>query len=548
VLRPLRILVALCWIALIGSAASAAETRPPNILLILTEDLSLRLGSYGDPVAKTPRLDRLAREGVRFTNAFATAPVCSPSRAALITGVYAQSIGSQHVRTSRAWDVPGKGKSFKYLAVPPPDVKAFPELLRRAGWFTTNHRKTDFQFGDPFTIWDVYDPDEMIHWRDAPKGVPFFAMINPEVTHEGMIWPPRNEEEAARRPRVTDTNAVTVPPFLADTPVTRLDLARHYDNLGRLDAQVGAILDALAADGLLDHTIVIFTADHGDGLPHAKRNPYDAGLRVPLIVRFPDGKDAGTVRTDLVSFIDMAPTILGLAGVDAPAWLRGQAFVGPKRAPARRFVYAAADRMEELPSFWRSVRDERFQYLVNHMPERPLFEKLKFRDLMPSMQELWRLHAAHALNPLQEGQFTAPRPREELYDVSADPDETKNLAADPSHSADLARLRAALAEFEAATPDLSPLGERALAERMWPGLVEPKTAAPVATRTATPAGVTLELFSPTPGASIGFRRAGDPPHRWRLYGGPIGVEASEEIEAKAVRYGWAESAVVHSGP
>jgi N-sulfoglucosamine sulfohydrolase len=538
-------LLVLCF----APVTRAADTpRPPNIVLILTEDLSPRLGSYGDTVARTPRLDRLAREGVRFTNAFTTAPVCAPSRAALITGVYAQSIGAQHMRVSRACDVPGQGKSFNYLAVPPPEVKAFPELLRRAGWFTTNHRKTDFQFGDPFTIWNVYDPDEMIHWRDAPPGTPFFAMINPEVTHEGMIWPPRTEEEAARRPRITDPNAVVVPPFLPDTPVTRLDLARHYDNIARLDVQVGEILDALAADGLLDKTIVIFTADHGDGLPHAKRNPYDTGLHVPLIVRFPDGHDAGTVRTDLVSFIDVAPTVLGLAGVEVPAWMRGQPFLGPGRAPPRKYVYAAADRMEQSPSYWRSVRDERFQYLVNHLPERPLFERLKFRDLMPTMQELWRLHAAHALTPLQEGQFTAPRPREELYDVAADRDETHNLADDPSHSADLARLRAALADFDAATPDLSQLGERALAERLWPGLKEPVTAAPVAKRTPAAEGVTIELASATPGASIGYRRGRDPARFWRLYVGPIQAGADEEIEARAVRYGWKESPVVRSAP
>ncbi|HTO06971.1 MAG TPA: sulfatase [Myxococcota bacterium] len=532
----------------LGAVTAFAGTRPSNIVLIVTEDLSPRLGSYGDTVARTPRLDRLAREGVRFTNAFATAPVCAPSRAALAMGVYAQSIGAQHMRTSRGWEVAGQGKSFRYLAVPPPELKAFPELLRRAGWFTVNHRKTDFQIGDPFTIWDEYDPDEMLHWRDAPPGVPFFAWINPDVTHESEIWPPRDEQEAARRPRVTDPNAVVVPPFLPDTPVTRLDLARHYDNIARLDAQVGTILDALAADGVLDQTIVIFTADHGDGLPHAKRDPYDAGLHVPLIVRFPDGRGAGTVRTDLVSFIDMAPTVLSLAGVGLPDWLRGQPFIGPARAAPRRYVYAASDRNDKVAGYWRSVRDARFQYLVNRMPERPLLEKLKFRDLMPTMRELWRLHEAHALTPLQESQFSAPRPREELYDTRADPDETRNLAHDPRYEAELARLRAALADFSAETPDFSQMSEKKMARKMWPKLKEPVTAAPVAKRTRWGEGVEIALESASPGASIGWRLAGDPPQRWRLYVGPIHAAARDEIQAKAVRYGWKESAVVRSGP
>ncbi|HTO54078.1 MAG TPA: sulfatase [Myxococcota bacterium] len=546
----------LCWrllagfvgVMCLGASAARAETPAhPNIVFIMTEDMNPRLGAYGDPIARTPRIDRLARESVRFTNAFTTAPVCAPSRAALITGLYAQSFGAQHMRTSRAWDEQGNSKTFEYLAVPPPEVKAFPELLRRAGWFTSNHRKTDYQFGDPFTVWDTFAPEAMIGgWRGAAPDQPFFAMINPEITHEGMIWPPRTPEEAAKRPQVTDPNSVVLSPFIPDTPVTRLDLARHYDNIATLDGQVGAILDALQADGLLDHTIVIFTADHGDGLPHAKRNLYDWGLHVPLLVRFPDGRDAGTVRTDLVSFIDLAPTILRLAGVAVPSEMRGQVFLGPERAPDRSYAFAAADRMEKIPSYWRSARDLHFQYLANHMPERPLFEPLKFRDIMPTMQELWRLHAGHQLTPLQESQFSAPRPREELYDVVADPDETRNLADDPNHAGDLARMRAALDEFESRTPDLSKTSERTMARHLWPGLKQPRTEKPIAKRRKTPDGPVFVLHCKTPGASIGYRLASDPPKRWRLYVAP--VPAREPIEAKAVRYGWAESRVARASP
>jgi arylsulfatase A-like enzyme len=514
---------AACAVAPLRSLEPRASDARPNILLIVAEDLSPRLGAYGDPVARTPRLDQLAREGVRFTRAFTAAPVCAPSRAALMTGVYAQAFGAQHMRTSRAFDARDPSHSFKYLAVPPPELKAFPERLRRAGYFTANHLKTDYQFGEPFTIWDEMDADETAWflWRAAPPGQPFFVMLNPVVTHESRIW--------NRDPLVTDPNAVTVPPWLADTPVTRRDIAKHYDNVATLDSEVGEILDALAADGLLDSTIVIFTTDHGDGLPHAKRRPYDAGLHVPLIVRFPDGRGAGTVRTDLFSFVDLGPMILALAGVEPP------------RATARDYVFAGADRMDKVPGYWRSVRDERFQYLVNHMPERPLFEHIKFRDLMGSMQELWRLHAEGRLTPLQESQFTAPRPAEELYDLDADPDQTRNLASDPSYRAELERLRAALADFEAHTPDLSREGERAMAERMWPGLVQPKTERPTATH--YPEGA-IELSCPTPGASIGWRLGGDPPNHWRLYVEPIHAPPRAEIEAKAMRYGYAESEVV----
>ncbi len=540
--RVIRLLLLVLVSTRILSCVSLPQrSARPNIVLIVAEDLSLRIGAYGDPVARTPRIDGLARAGVRFTNAFTAAPVCAPSRAALITGVYAQAIGAQHMRTSRAWDEPGGGPSFSYLAVPPPEVKAFPELLRRAGYFTVNHRKTDFQFGDPFTIWDVNELDakkSQLIWRVAPRDRPFFAMINPVITHESEIWPQR------RRRVLTDPNTVTVPPYLADTPVTRIDIAQHYDNIAVLDSQVGEILDSLEADGLLDNTIVIFTTDHGDGLPYAKRRLYDAGLHVPLIVRFPDGRDAGSVRTDLVSFVDLGPTILGLAGVEPPAFMLGQPFLGPNPSPERRYVFAAADRMDTSGGQWRSVRDARFEYLVNRMPEVPFFEHIAFRDRMPSMQELWHLHAEGKLTPLQESQFTAPRPPEELYDLVADPDQTSNLANDPSYSSDLARLRATLADFESRTPDLSRDSERVMAERMWPGLKQPTTESPVATRVAVWDGDAIALSSATPGASIGYRLSDDPPDRWRPYVGPIPRPNGTAIEAKAVRYGYAESAVI----
>ncbi|HTO70199.1 MAG TPA: sulfatase [Myxococcota bacterium] len=527
----------------------------PNVVLIVAEDLSPHLGSYGDPVAHTPRLDQLAREGIRFANAFTTAPVCAPSRATIITGVYPRSAGTMHMRTSRAFDAPDGARSFSYQAVPPPEVKAFPELLRRAGYFTANHLKTDYQFGEPFTIWNVNDPDETHRtlWRDAPKGVPFLAMINPWITHESFLWPtePANGEPAvvgiaARNkkafegyPPTVDPAAVRLSPYLPDTPGTRRDVARQYDNASILDAQVGEILDALRADGLLDKTIVIFTTDHGDGLPNAKRRAYDSGLHVPLIVRLPDGTDAGTVRTDVVSFVDMAPTILDLAGLEIPSFMQGQPFLGP-HARRREYVYAAVDRLDRVFGKWRSVRDTRFQYLANRMTDQPLFEHVRFRDVLPSMQDLWRLHEAHQLTPLQESQFETPRPAEELYDVQADPDEAHDLARDPAYADVLARMRAALADFEARTPDLSPRGEREMAERMWPGLVQPRTEPPE----AVPAPGGIELASPTPGASVGYRFPHDPPGFWRLYVEPIALPRGATLEAKAIRYGYAESPVV----
>ena len=530
-----------------------------NVVLILAEDLGPHLGAYGDPVARTPRLDQMAREGILFANAFTTVPVCAPSRATVQTGMYPRSIGAMHMRTDDGFDPSATPPTFVYRAVPPPEVKAFPELMRRAGYFTANHLKTDYQFGEPFTIWDTFDKEESHRtvWRNAPAGQPFLAMLDPWVTHESVLWPPnlkskdrawkavaaRNAKLFAEHPSVIDPNAVHVSPYLADTPNTRRDVARQYDNATILDEQVGEILDALGADGVLDHTIVIFATDHGDGLPNAKRRAYDAGLHVPLIVRFPDGRGAGTVRQDPVSFVDLAPTILDLVGLDIPPSMQGQSFLGP-HARERQYAFGFADRMDETLGKWRSVRDVRFQYLANEMPDLPLFQRVKYREALLSMQDLWRLHAHHALTPLQESQFTTPRPREELYDVVADPDETKNLAGDPAYAADLARLRAALADFEAKTPDLCPDSERAMAERMWPGLVQPKTAPPVVAHVTQDGVDAVALRSPTPGASLGYRFPDDPPRRWRLYVAPIPAPPGLALEAKAVRYGYAESETI----
>src|SRR5687768_2861625 len=340
--------IALLIIAAIASTA-AAQTAPapparPNIVWISNEDMSPHIGAYGDTMARTPVLDRLARESVRFTHAFTTAPVCAPSRAAIITGMYQTSLGAQHMRTTedRVPELPGP-----YLAVPPFYVKAFPEYLRAAGYFTSNRAKTDYQFGVPFTIWD--DLGANAHWRNrADKTQPFFSVFNLEITHESRIFPSSPARKG--KPLVTDRSKLQVPPYYPDTPLVREELARVYDNIADMDAQVGEILKQLQDDGLADNTIVFYWSDHGDGVPRSKRPLYDSGLRVPLMIRWPKGLGGpatpGSVRDELVSFIDLAPTVLALAGVDIPVHLQGRVLVGPKAAPAPAFVFAARDRMD----------------------------------------------------------------------------------------------------------------------------------------------------------------------------------------------------------
>ena len=315
----------------------AEAGSPPNIVLVLFEDMSPRVGSFGDPIAHTPNLDRIASEGVRYSRVFTTSGVCAPSRAALITGLYQQTIGAQHMRTTGPVGLPGGGPQ-NYLAVPPSDVKAFPERLRRAGYYTSNDSKTDYQFGNPFTVWDVSAPGA--DWTGRAEEQPFFHMVSFFNTHESAIWPidmettngteahlvNRNRNAFKTRVARTDPDQVIVPPYLPDTPTVRRDIATHYDNIAFTDEALGALYDRLSNEGLLDNTILIVSTDHGDGLPRMKRSLHDSGLHVPMVIRFPDGHDAGTVNEELISFIDIAPTILSWANTVKPQHLHGYDF------------------------------------------------------------------------------------------------------------------------------------------------------------------------------------------------------------------------------
>jgi N-sulfoglucosamine sulfohydrolase len=539
-------------------AATPAEAQPaaqaarrPNILWISNEDMSPRLGAYGDRLARTPTLDRLANESIRFTHAFTTAAVCAPSRAAIITGMYQNAIGAQHMRTTedRAPELPGP-----YLAVPPFYVKAFPEYLRAAGYYTTNRAKTDYQFGVPFTIWDEIGANA--HWRGRrDRTQPFFSVFNIELTHESQIFPTSPARKG--KPLVTDPKEVPVPPYYPDTPAVREELARVYDNIADMDARVGELLKQLEEDGLAEDTIVFYWSDHGDGMPRSKRSLYDSGLRVPLMIRWPKSLapafKPGTVSDQLVSFIDLAPTVLAAAGVDIPAHFQGRVLVGPKAGAEPGFIFAARDRMDLEYDMMRAARDKQFLYIRNFHPELPYVGFIPYRNQSDIMQELLRLQA--------EGKLTGPpslwmktsRPAEELYDTVADPHQINNLAGAPAYRATLERLRQAVSAWMTRIADQGLINEPEMIQRMWPGGAQPETAAPYilprrTTDVKRDASLTVRgpteviIYVPTQGASIGYTTDEGPTPTWRLYTGPIAVKAPMTIRAKAIRYGYKESA------
>jgi len=533
-----------------ASAAPDAEAPArPNLLLLVAEDLGPRIGAFGDRAARTPVLDRLAAQGVRFSHAFTTAGVCAPSRAALVTGMHQIAIGAQHMRT-------GSRPAGSYRTVPPPQVKAFPERLRAAGYYTFVTAKLDYQFSGhgtgsgPFTVWDAEDDETL--WQGRDPGQPFFGMVNFLVTHETGIFPPLGAWphsllhaaiQVFRAWRFgwpsgeTPPASVPVPPYFPDTPTVRADLARHYDNIAQMDRAVGALLERLEADGLADSTIVIWTTDHGDGLPRAKRDLFDAGIRVPLIVRWPERLRPprvvpGAEDGRLVSMVDLAPTLLALAGLEPPRSLHGRDFLARDATP-RRYVYAARDRIDEVDDRQRAVRDDRFKYIRSWHPELAGGHPLAFRDHLEIVRELRALHEAGRLDEAQRRWFE-PVGEERLFDTRADPHELRDLSDDPAHAAVLVRMRDALDAWLERVGDWSEVDEDAMVEAFWPEGVQPVT---------PPPEVRIEegcivLAAPTPGASLGYRVASD---RWRPYTGPFAAPRGARVEVKAVRYGWADS-------
>ncbi len=521
-------------------AQSGAGPVHPNILWITTEDMSAQLGAYGDPIARTPNVDHLASEGVRFTNAFGVYGVCAPNRSALITGLYPSSYGGQHMRTMRrtsALDMitdPELLAIPTYEAVPPPEARAFPEWLRRHGYYTSNNAKEDYQFSAPVTVWD--ESSEEAHWRNRPSDeTPFFAVFNIGVTHESQVW------ARADDPLITNLDDVEVPPYYPDTPIVRRDIARNYDNIALMDEEVGRILGALEEDGLVEETIIFFFSDHGSGLPRAKRWVYDSGLHVPLIVRFPHAERAGSVDERMISFVDFAPTVLSLTGVPIPEYFHGRAFLGPGAHESRAYVHAARDRMDPATETRRAVRDERFKYIRNYRPERPYIQFLPYRDQMGLMQEILRLKREGGLDSTSHWQLLSDtKPMQELYDTWEDPHEINNLADDPRYKEKLLELRAEQERWFNEIDDLGLIPEPVLKNILYPPYGEqPATETPEIDIASAEGGSLVQLLSATPGASIGYRFASD--ESWKVYDRPIFVADGVSIFVTAHRIGYKPS-------
>ncbi len=406
-------------------AAAQTDSRP-NVLWITSEDNGPHLGAYGDSFADTPNLDRLAAKGMIYLNAWSTAPVCAPARTTIISGLYPPCTGSEHMRS---------------MVRLPEGMKMYPQYLREAGYYCTNNSKEDYNLRKPGKVWDVSSGKG--HWRNRGPGQPFFAIFNFTESHESQI---------RKRPHtpVHDPAKVRVPAYHPDTPEVRRDWAQYYDKLTEMDARAGRVLKQLEEDGLADETIVFYYGDHGSGMPRSKRWPYDSGLHVPLIVFVPEkfkhlappGYAPGGKSDRLVGFIDLAPTLLSIAGIEPPEHMQGHAFMGRHTAPEQPYAYGFRGRMDERYDMVRVVRDKRYIYIRNYMPHEIYGQYVSYMFQTPTTQVWKRLYDQGKLAPPKTF-FWETKPAEELYDLKNDPDEVQNLADSPEHQQTLRRMRKA---------------------------------------------------------------------------------------------------------
>ncbi len=429
----------------IATAGGDPKNRP-NILWLDAEDLSWEIGCYGCDLVHTPNIDSLAEQGARFTNAVVSCPVCSPSRSAIWVGMYQTAIGAHNHRSQRTGGGMAGEKKYHSSYRLPEHVKHMTEYLRRGGYFCCSreydskrrHGKRDYNY----TINTRFEGND---WRQCKGDRPFFAHVHFRETHRGFENDPEHP---------IDPKKVEIPPYLPDNEKSRAIWAKYLETVQILDRKVGDILKRLEDDGLAKNTVVFFTGDHGRAMIRAKQWPYDSGIRVPFVVRWPGRIKPGTVRNDLVNLIDLGATWLGIAGAPIPKHMHGRDVLSDE-AKAPRYVFSARDRCDETIECIRAVSDGRYKYLRNYMPHRPYMQPNEYKqNHYPMWHMLRKLKAEGKLTDAQKPFMSDSKPLEELYDLETDPHEVNNLAGSPEHADVLKRMRKEHLEWVHRTGDL----------------------------------------------------------------------------------------------
>ena len=427
-MNPVKIVTLSCLATSFNGQAQQQQADKPNILWIVSEDNSAYFtGCYGNKFATTPNIDKLANNGFLYTHAYCPHAVSAPSRNSILTGVYACSNGHENMRSTYPMSA---------------EVHTYPEYLRQTGYYCTNNTKTDYNTSsfEYNSIWD--ESSKKAHYKNRPKGKPFFAVFNIEISHESQIHVSIPDKNLRHKP-----DKVFLPPYSPDIPEMRHDWAQYYDKVEDMDARVGALLKELDESGEAENTIVMYYGDNGGILPRSKRFVYETGTQIPFILRIPEkfkylypAEKPGQKVDRIINFVDFVPTLLSIIGTPIPAYLQGNAFLGKQMTSAPEYTFMSRQRMDERYDLVRAVRDKQYRYIRNYMPFRITMQHVDYLFLAPSARAWAEAFRQGKTNAVQSFPFQT-KPVEELYDSEKDPWEVNNLAADPAYSSVLKRMR-----------------------------------------------------------------------------------------------------------
>ena len=440
-----------------------AQENKPNIIWLVCEDQSAQFfPMYGDKTVSLPHLEQLVEDSVLFGNMHATTSVCAPARSAIITGMYPTTLGTHNMRTYNE----GRKTNQPQLGIPsyspkfPDHIKPFTVYLREAGYYCTNNNKQDYNFEITSDAWDQScryckgEDKENIHWRNRDAGQPFFAVFNFQITHESQIW---KQEQV-----LLDPNDIEfIPPYFPDDPVIRQDMAINYSNLVRMNKEVGKIISELKEQGLYDDAYIFFYSDHGGPFPRHKRAIYQTGTKVPFVVKFPKSLHAGEKDDRLLSFVDLAPTVLQMAGIEIPQHMQGKPINEFSHKSLRDHLITASDRFDGQYDRIRAIQDKTFKLIKNFYPEKPHHLDIQYRKNMPMMQKLMKLFLDGQLNQDQQKWF-AQKEEYEFYDLQLDPFELKNQIQNPDYQDQIQLLMVELEKWMLNTNDLGAVPEQVL--------------------------------------------------------------------------------------
>ncbi len=450
--------------SLISIGCSIENNTKPNIIWIVAEDQSQYFFPYyGDNTIELPNINKLLENGTVYEGMSSPYPVCAPARSSIITGMYPNSIGTGHQRAyNYNREVRPESEhllEFQYYSSKLAEqIKPFTQILRENGYYTTNNSKQDYNFKLTDEAWD--ESSREASWENRNNNQPFFSVFNFGVTHESQIWI-RDKQELKVNP-----DSIIVPPVFPNDSIVRHSLAVNYSNIIEMDKQMGKIIDKLIEQDLYDDSYIFFYSDHGGPFPRHKRAIYETGLKVPLIIKFPYSKKVKEDRNyDLLSFIDFAPTILSIAGIEIPEIFQGNAFLGSKESKnKRKYSFSASDRFDEITERKRAVKTKKYKYVRNYDTNQPHAIDNYYRTQMNLMRHLTNLNKLNLLSPEQKLWFKSPKSNEEFYDLENDPFELNNLITDKAFSSQIEELRAQLDNWMIQINDNVDLSEKELIE------------------------------------------------------------------------------------